>query len=230
MRKRFTTLVTAVGLTLAGVAVGPTARADVPCTIANFSPRSAVVGLTPIVKTFSVDTSDCPVDSWTVSTSGYDFFVYPGGPQETFNPYSNSEAGAKDVIVTAVSYTDGYTETQKVFPNGFHLLRNTTWQRRTFNAGPEPVKKGARLSIKGRLLVADWTNHKYVPYARRTIAVQFRTGTGRYTTVGYAKTDTAGWVRTTVPAKATGYWRVSYGGDRVASPSVSIGDGVKVRR
>ena len=228
MKKRFTTLLATIGLTLAGVAGAPAAMADTPCTITNFSPRSVVVGLTPIVKTFKVSTTGCSLRSWNVRTSGFDFYVYTASPQETFNPYWNSEAGAKDVIVSA-SNVD-YATREKVFPDGFSLLRRTTWQSGSFNASPEPVKKGAPVSITGRLLVVDWDNDKYIPYAGRSISVQFRTPTGSYTTVKKATTDKNGWVRTTVPATATGVWRVSYGGNTIAGASLTVGDAVTVTR
>lgn len=228
MKKRFTTLLATVGLTLAGVAVAPAAQADAPCTITNFSPRSVVVGLTPIVKTFKVSTTGCSLNYWRAETSGWGFYVYPASPQEVFDPYWNSEAGADDVIVTARNAD--YAQSQKVFPNGFSLLRRTTWQSGSFNASPEPVKKGAPVSITGRLMVVDWDNDKYIPYAGRNISVQFRTPTGSYTTVKKATTDKNGWVRTTVPATATGVWRVSYGGNAIAGSSLTVGDAVTVTR
>jgi hypothetical protein len=228
MKKRFTTLLATVGLTLAGVAVAPAAQADARCTITNFSPRSVVVGLTPIVKTFKVSTAGCSVQIWSAETSGPGFFVYSESSEWVFDPWSNSEAGAEDVIVSA--YNADYAESLKVFPNGFSLLRRTTWQSGTFNASPEPVKKGAPVSITGRLLVVDWDNEKYVPYAGRSVSVQFRTPTGAYTTVKKATTDKNGWVRTTVPATATGVWRISYGGNTIAGASLTVGDAVTVTR
>jgi hypothetical protein len=228
MGKRFTTLLATIGLTLAGVAVAPAAQADTPCTITNFSPRSVVVGLTPIVKTFRVSTTGCSLEYWGAETARPGFSAFADSPQEVFNPLSNREAGAKDVIVGA--YNSEAAESMKVFPDGFSLLRRTTWQSGTFNAGPEPVKKGASISITGRLLVVDWLNEKYVPYAGRSISVQFRTPTGGYTTVKKVTTDKFGWVRTTVPATTTGVWRVSYGGNTVAGPSLTVGDAVTVKR
>ena len=228
MTKRFTTLLATIGLTLAGVAVAPAAQADARCTITNFSPRSVVVGLTPIVKTFKVSTTGCSLRSWTLQTSGFDFYVYPGSPQEDFDPWSNSEANAKEIIVSADNAD--WAESKKVFPDGFSLLRRTTWQSGTFNASPEPVRKGAPVSITGRLLVVDWDNEKYVPYAGRSISVQFRTPTGAYATVKKATKDKNGWVRTTVPATATGVWRVSYGGNTTAGSSLTVGDAVTVTR
>jgi hypothetical protein len=210
-------------LTASSVAVATPAQAA-GCTITNFSPRSVVVGLTPITKTFNVSTSGCSRTGWTVE---YDWtFMWDLAPQETFDPYWNSDAGPKDVIVTADSST--WETTERVFPDGFSLLRRTTWQSGTFNASPEPVRRGAPINIKGRLILADWENDRYGPYGGRSVSVQFRTPTGSYQTVKKVTTDRDGWVRTTVPADMTGVWRLSYGGNSVAGPSVATGDAVQV--
>jgi hypothetical protein len=92
------------------------------------------------------------------------------------------------------------------------------------------VRKGANISIKGRLLIADWSNDKYVPYAGRKVAVQFRTPNGAYKTVASAVTGKDGWLRTSVKASTTGVWRLSYGGNSVAGPAVAVGDSVQVNR
>jgi hypothetical protein len=217
-----------LALAAGGVAVAPVAQADVPCTITDFSPRSVTVGLTPITATFKVSTSGCTRTGWDVSESEYMFFVWDRSPQETFNPYSNSDAGAKDVIVTADN--SSYGTSQRVFADGFTLKRRTTWQSNTFNASPEPVRRGAPVSVVGRLIVADWSQDKYVPYGSRTVAVQFHTPTGTYSTVKTVKTDSNGWVRTTVPATVTGLWRLSYGGNTAAGSAVTVGDSVQVVR
>jgi hypothetical protein len=228
MQKRFGTVLVALAMSMGGVTVAAPAQADAPCTITNFSPRSVVVGLTPITATFKVSTTGCARKGWDLQEAGYDFYVYDGSPQETFGPWSNSDAGARDVIVSA--YNSGYQTREKVFADGFSLKRRTTWQAKSFNASPEPVRKGAKISIAGRLLLADWSKDAYVPYKGRKVAVQFRTPSGAYKTMKAALTDANGWVRTTVPATATGVWRLWYGGNTVAGPAVTVGDSVQVNR
>ncbi len=225
MKSRLTTLLTAVGLSMAlGIAGAPAAQADVPCTITNFSPRSVVVGLTPIVKTFGVSTTGCSQRYWRARSDA--FFVFPASPQYTFEPWSNSKAGSYDVVVDA-SNAD-WDERSKVFPDGFKLLRRTTWQTNSFNAGPEPAKRGSTITITGRLLLVDWSQDRYVPYAGRSVALEFRTPTGTYTHVKAVTTDANGWVRTTVPASSTGVWRLRYGGNTIAGSAVTLGDSVQV--
>ena len=227
-RSRMLTAMATAGLTIAGVSVASPAQADVPCTITNFSPRSVTVGLTPVTTTFSVSTSGCHREGWTAEDDGWAFYVYDDSPQETFNPWSNSEAGAMDVIVSA--YNSDYDTRERVFANGFTLKRATTFQSGTFNAGPEPVRKGANVSLTGRLLIADWANDRYGPYGGRPVDVQFRTATGTYVTVKTVTSDRYGWVRTTVPATTTGYWRLHYAGNSAAGRAITAGDAVQVNR
>ncbi|MGY1595218.1 hypothetical protein ACI79D_24865 [Geodermatophilus sp. SYSU D00708] len=228
MKKRLAAALAAFGLTVGGVAVATPAQAA-GCTITNFSPRSVVVGLSPVTRTFGVSTTGCTVASWSVEEADWAFYTYKGAPQETFNPnfYSNSDAGPSDVIVEVDDTS--WNSRQRVFVDGFSLLRRTTWQSGSFNASPEPVRKGSPITVKGRLLVVDWNKGAYVPYASRTIQVQFRTPNGTYKTVKTVKTDRNGWVNTTVTATTTGIWRLHYGGNSTAAGSVPVGDSVQVR-
>ncbi len=45
-------------------------------TITNFTPRSAVVGLTSATKTYAVSTSGCSWVGWTAKESDYSFYVH----------------------------------------------------------------------------------------------------------------------------------------------------------
>ena len=117
-----------------------------------------------------------------------------------------------------------------MFVNGFSLLRRTEWQSATFNASPEPVKKGQPITIKGRLRVVDWDIQHYVAYAHRTLSVQFRPPSGVYKTVKRTTTSSSGWVNTKVTATATGDWRVVYWGNSIAASAISAGDNVKVTK
>ena len=225
MRSRLTTLLTVLVVSMAlGVVSAPAARAEDPCVVDGFSPRTVVVGLTPIVKTFRVVTSGCTLAYWKAASDV--FYVYPGASEHTFDPRSNAEAGVHDVAVDA--YNDYFIRSHRDLPGSFSLLRRTAWQAKSFNASPEPAKRGSGITVTGRLLVVDWTNGRYVPYAKRGVAVEFRTPTGSYTRVKAVTTDATGWVRTTVPAESSGTWRLRYGGNTVAGPAVTVGDAVQV--
>ena len=204
---------------------GP-AAADSPCRITGITPTSVVVGLTPISKRFDVRTSDCASRShWDITLGDYDGYVYTSSPYQTFAPYTNSDAGANSVTAE-VSNGDDFT-TARSWANGFYLKRNTGWQG--FNASPEPARKGKPISIKGRLLIVDWDNNRYQATSGATVRVQFRTKTGSYTTVKTVKGGRDGWVRTTVTAKRTGVWRLSYIGNSFAGAANAKGDAVTVK-
>ncbi|SNS01189.1 hypothetical protein SAMN06893096_101346 [Geodermatophilus pulveris] len=83
--------------------------------------------------------------------------------------------------------------------------------------------------MTGRLLIANWGTDVYGPIGGRPVDVQFRTATGTYQTVKTVRTDRGGWVRTTVPARASGYWRLHYAGNSYAGRAVAPGDPVQVR-
>lgn len=251
MRTRTAALVAVSTVTLSSipalVGLGPTAAATPPgarlvaavpaavvtatppeglCRTVGFTPRSAVVGATPTVVTFQVTASGCSLRHWELSLGPYDYYTYRQSPRATLRPLRDATAGPQAVLVdTCNSEFDCRTTS---FPAGFTLKRRTTWQTGSFNATPEPVRKGRPISLQGRLLVVNWDAHRYVGYVKRLVSVEFRTPTGSYTQVATAATDATGWVRTTVPASRTGVWRLRYGGSTVAGPAAAVGDSVQV--
>ena len=224
MPSRAATLLATLALTAVGTVTAAPAQADVPCTITGFSPRTVSVGVVPVTATFGMSTGGCAREGW--SLEGDSFYVYDGAPQETFNPYSNSQAGPEHVIATA--YNSDAETRERVFANGFSLKRRSVWQTGSFNASPEPVRKGRAITLKGRLLIADWDNDRWVGYSNRAISVQFRTSTGSYATVKTVATRGDGWAITSITAQRTGVWRLVYGGNTLASNAISAGDAVSV--
>ncbi len=196
------------------------------CRTVGFTPRSAVVGATPTVVSFRVTASACTLRHWELSLGPYDYYTYLQQPRATILPRRDATAGPQDVLVdTCNSEFDCRTTS---FPKGFTLKRRTTWQTGSFDATPEPVRKGRPISLKGRLLVVNWDAGRYVGFVKRLVSVEFRTPTGSYTQVATAVTDATGWVRTTVPASRTGVLRLRYGGSTVAGPATAVGDSVQV--
>ena len=246
MRTRSAALVAVSTVTLSSipalVGVWPTAAAAPPgarqttavkasqteglCRTVGFTPRSAVVGATPTVVTFQVTASGCTLRHWELSLGPYDYYTYLQSPRATLRPQHDATAGPQAVLVdTCNSEFDCRTTS---FPTGFTLQRRTTWQTGSFDATPEPVRKGRPISLKGRLLVVDWDAGRYVGFVKQLVSVEFRTPTGAYAQVATAATDAAGWVRTTVPASRTGVWRLRYGGSTIAGPATAVGDTVQV--
>ena len=204
----------------------PARQPESLCRTVGFTPRSAVVGATPTVVTFQVTASGCTLRHWELSLGPYDYYTYLQSPRAAIRPLHDATAGPQAVLVdTCNSEFDCRTTS---FPTGFTLKRRTTWQTGSFDATPEPVRKGRPISLKGRLLVVNWDAARYVGFVKRLVSVEFRTPTGAYSQVATAVTDATGWVRTTVPASSTGVWRLRYGGSTIAGPATAVGDTVQV--
>ena len=202
------------------------AHAASACRVSDFSPHSVTVGLSARKVGFALRTSGCVAGNWTLESDS--FFVYDEAPSEVFwasENLINDEAGAHDAVATAFDAEDD--EVKTVFPKGWSLRKATYWS--AVDASPEPVKKGSLLRITGTLHVADWDADRYVGYKGRLVAVQFRTPTGTYTNAKLVTTGSGGKVSTTVTARATGVWRLSYGGRSTAAGSNSTGDAVTVK-
>jgi hypothetical protein len=212
----------AMAVSLSAVAVP--ASADSKCVITGFTPRTVVVGLSPVVRTFDVQTAECNEQGWNLSTDSV--YAYSDNPEEVFDTYSNSQAGPQDAVASA--YNEDYYRTNRVFIDGFTLKRRTAWQSGSFNASPEPVAKGSAIRIKGRLIRANWDTQAYAGYSGRTVSIEFRTVDGSYSRVKTATTGTGGYLSTTVTAVRDGVWRVRYLGNSVSGPATAVGDFVNV--
>ncbi|MFF1722085.1 hypothetical protein [Streptomyces sviceus] len=100
----------------------------------------------------------------------------------------------------------------------------------TTDASPEPVTKGAQLTVKGKLSRANWEDLKYHGYPGQTVRLQFRAaGAAHYGTVKTVKTDNLGRLSTKVTATAAGSWRWYFPGTTTTSLKVSAGDAVALR-
>jgi hypothetical protein len=229
VKRALAVIAATVGLTGAAVVASPvSASADLPCRIDGFRPTSVVVGLVPVSRRVFVDLSECSGKAWELVVGDREFEAFSDDPSEVFGPRRDAQAGAKRVVVTASN--DDFFETTRTWEDGFSLKRRTAFRSGTFNASPESVRRGRPISIKGRLVIADWDHDRYVGARGRTVQVQF-TGpsSSEYRTVKRVRADRNGWVRTTVMAQSTGKWRLVYGGSSTAGPARTHGDAVEVR-
>jgi hypothetical protein len=97
----------------------------------------------------------------------------------------------------------------------------------SFNASPEPVKKGRTLTVKGRLtkLVGSWK-----PGAGAALTVYFKpSGSSKWKAMGTAKADRNGWFTKNFKATADGTWAAAYAGSSSYLGVWSTGDYVDVR-
>ncbi|MEU3983073.1 calcium-binding protein [Streptomyces sp. NPDC026672] len=102
--------------------------------------------------------------------------------------------------------------------------------RLTVNASPEPVRKGATVTVTGALTRANWETLKYGGYGSQSVKLQFRKkSSSTYTTLKTIKTDAKGNLRTTVKATVDGYYRYSYAGGSTTAAVSATGDYVDVK-
>ncbi|MFF7748553.1 hypothetical protein ACFZCP_04720 [Streptomyces sp. NPDC007971] len=100
----------------------------------------------------------------------------------------------------------------------------------TADATPEPVKKGATLTITGKLTRADWQHGTYTAFGGQSVKLQFRkAGTSTYSTVKTLTTSSTGALKTTVTAGSDGYYRYSFAGVSTTSAVSAAGDYVDVQ-
>ncbi|WP_433530349.1 hypothetical protein ACQPYA_29980 [Micromonospora sp. CA-263727] len=102
----------------------------------------------------------------------------------------------------------------------------------TVNAFPEPVAKGGKLTVTGRLTRATTdAASTFVGYAKQPVKLQFRkAGSSKYTTVKTVHTDAKGNLKTTTTASAAGYWRFSYAGSSTVASVSAAGDHVALKK
>ncbi|MFD8542887.1 calcium-binding protein [Streptomyces sp. NPDC059649] len=139
--------------------------------------------------------------------------------------YGNRLAGRWHVYAAAVG-KDGDLTVRNTYKSG--------WVKRasklTTDAGPEPVKKGASLTVTGALSRANWDTDKYGAYGQQSVQLQFRKqGASSYSTVKTVTSDSRGNLRTTVKASADGYWRYVFAGTATSSVATSTSDYVDVK-
>ncbi|MGW0708759.1 hypothetical protein ACWD4G_22905 [Streptomyces sp. NPDC002643] len=100
----------------------------------------------------------------------------------------------------------------------------------TANAAPEPVVKGKKITVTGKLTRANWSTDKFGPYSGRTVTLQFRAkGTNSFKAVKKVTTSSTGALKTTVTASTDGSFRWVYYGNSTTGTATSAADYVDVR-
>ncbi|MFE1309075.1 hypothetical protein [Streptomyces sp. NPDC058755] len=100
----------------------------------------------------------------------------------------------------------------------------------TADATPEPVKKGATLTVTGKLTRANWETGTYAGFGGQSVKLQFRkAGTTTYSTVKTITSSSTGALKTTVTAGYDGYYRYSFAGTSTTSKVSATGDFVDVQ-
>lgn len=170
-------------------------------------------------------TTDAFCQTATSCTTTFTVNAHPAPGSDDPVDLANANAGtwSVDALVDAV---DG----DSVFAPGAGSFALKRTARLTVDAAPEPVAKGARITVTGKLVRANWDTYRYAGYAGRAVKLQFRPkGSSTYTTVATVNTSSTGTLRTTVKAVKDGYWRWNFAGSTTTGPAKAAGDYVDVR-
>jgi hypothetical protein len=106
------------------------------------------------------------------------------------------------------------------FIDGLHLKAPAMFNTRT-KASPEPAKEGHKITVIGQLAVAQWKQDGNTGYAGQPLKVQFKAKGGTYKTVTSGE---YGYAQTTVTAKKSGTWRMTFAGSSTATSATAEGD------
>ncbi|MER6672007.1 calcium-binding protein [Streptomyces sp. NPDC000983] len=162
----------------------------------------------------------CRAVNATTATCSMSYVMDPGR-----YGLENAQAGAWQAYVD-ISSKDHDVVTQN-WPTRFSVQR---YAKLTTDASPEPVRKGATLTVTGRLSRANWDDNAYHGYAGQSVKPQFRkAGTSTCTTVKNVTTSSTGTLRSTVTASADGYWRYAFAGTATTASAKAAGDYVDTR-
>lgn len=230
MRGRITAAaVGAVVLVGAGMGTAPQAHAaDGTCVITGVTPKTVNIGLSTVEKGFTIKTTGCKVSYWEIDLDGETVMKQGWYDGLSFTRKSLTNASAGWYQITAyVENADG-KPTERTFDEGLQLTRRTGWE--SLNASPEPVRKGSSITIKGKLVRANWSTETYQGYGGRSVRVEFKpAGSSTWTYVKQATTSSTGWVSTKVTASKDGSWRLRYNGNTISGASTSSSDYVDVK-
>jgi hypothetical protein len=170
-------------------------------------------------------TTDAFCETATACTTVFTVNAHPAPGSDDPVDLANANAGtwSVDALVDA---NDG----DSTFSPGAGSFALKRAAQLTVNAAPEPVAKGARITVTGKLVRANWDSYRYAGYAGRAVKLQFRPkGSSTYTTVATVNTSSTGTLRTTVKAVKDGYWRWNFTGSSTTGPAKAAGDYVDVR-
>lgn len=162
----------------------------------------------------------CTASSATQSTCTASFTVDP-----KVDLYDNDQAGTW-YVAAQVDANDGDFITSEQ-AGTFKLQR---YAKLTANASPEPVAKGATVTVTGKLTRANWETRNYTGYTNQAVKLQFRLSTSStYGDVNTFYSGTDGAVKGTTTASADGCWRWYFAGTTTTPAVASTGDCVDVQ-
>jgi hypothetical protein len=215
------------------VIIGTSKVVEYPIAI-TVKDDSGVKGLTR-VSTFStgngygfgdwVDTT-CRRTSSTTSVCTATMKIDPAWIADSDDIDSNKIAGIWQVNATVKANDGDYWISDRIAE--FKVKRAS---KLTTDATPEPVAKGATLTITGKLSRANWEDLKYHGFTGQEVKLQYRpAGAAHYSTVKAVKTGDAGTLSTKVTVTSAGSWRWYFPGTTTTARVVSAGDAVALKQ
>ncbi|MEU0332622.1 hypothetical protein [Streptomyces sp. NPDC006193] len=169
--------------------------------------------------------TSCARKSHTTSVCTVTMTVDPSWIRDSDDMDSNKLAGVWQVDATVKANDGDYWISDRIAE--YKVKRAS---RLTADAAPEPVAKGAGLTVTGRLTRADWEDLRYHGFTGQEVKLQFKAdGAAGYRTVRTVRTGDAGKLRAKVTATAAGSWRWYFPGTTTTARVVSAGDPVKLR-
>ncbi|WP_327696631.1 hypothetical protein [Streptomyces sp. NBC_00459] len=170
------------------------------------------------------DPATCTATSSTTASCKSTFALNTSGDDARLR---NTDARTWKVGAVAVAISDGgeYKAQGDLGTTQvkFHSKLNT-------DATPEPVRKGATITVKGTLTRANWNTGKYTGYVNAPVTLQFKKkGATTFTTVKTVKAGAAGALKTTVKATVDGTYRFAFAGSSTTAPINAVGDVIDVK-
>ena len=162
-------------------------------------------------------------DALTKADGGWWGAVYDLGPRDFVGHGDNGCAGRWKVTFTAKDAA----QTKRTATTYHSIRRQARFVR--LNASPEPVRKGAKVTVTGKLERASWADQAYHGYAGRTAELQFRTPEGTYSTVREVVGSRTGTYSVTATQSQEGCWRLVFRGSATTTAAKATGDCVGVR-
>jgi hypothetical protein len=138
----------------------------------------------------------------------------------------NSDAGSWTADVYA--FDDQDQDTNDYVSEGA-TLKVLRAAKLTVNAGPEPARAGKTITVKGKLSRADWEKGKDGAYGHRSVKLQFKPGSGSYTTVASVTSSSKGNLKASVKASEDGSFRFVFTGSSTTAGTTSAADHVDVQ-
>ncbi|CCK25011.1 putative secreted protein [Streptomyces davaonensis JCM 4913] len=170
-------------------------------------------------------TTDAFCETPTACTTGFTVNAHPAPGSDDPVDLANANAGTWKVDALVDTH-DG----ESVFAPGVATFGLKRAARLTVNAAPEPVAKGASITVTGKLVRANWDTYRYAGYTGQAVKLQFRPeGSDTYTTVATVTTNSTGNLHAKVKAVKDGYWRWNFTGTTTTGPAKATGDYVDVR-